>query len=220
MRRRINGAMLEWRPLDAPESAWRTDAATCTGRVWVRYRDASGTLRFRRQVEILPATARIEMARIGASAGRRVSSVSLGCLLFGSPYQRWQVAISNRDSLTVALSSTVLPRQDYRSPSLAPISMARWSFSDVDIAIPSPRCGLRPCRAGVTPRERVALGRLAALQAVVHTPTGGGRFHLEGRVRTHTSVSSNRSCGNLCIPPATNRSNLHCTACRNGSPRC
>jgi hypothetical protein len=44
--RRVVGATLEWRPMDAPESAWRTDAAACTGRVWLRYRDTSGTLRF------------------------------------------------------------------------------------------------------------------------------------------------------------------------------
>jgi hypothetical protein len=50
---------------------------------------------------------------------RRVSSVSLGCLLFGSPYQRWRVVISSRALLIVALRSTVLPKQDYRSPSLA-----------------------------------------------------------------------------------------------------
>lgn len=68
MPRRIVGATLEWRPLDAPESAWRTNAAACAGKVWIRYRDASGTLRFRRQVEILPATTRVEMVRVGASA--------------------------------------------------------------------------------------------------------------------------------------------------------
>ena len=36
-------------------------------RVWIRYRDASGALRFRRQVEVVPATTRMEMARVGAS---------------------------------------------------------------------------------------------------------------------------------------------------------
>ena len=67
MPRRVAGATLEWRPLDAPGSAWRTDTAVCAGKVWVRYRDSSGALRFRRQTEVLPATTRIEMVRVGAS---------------------------------------------------------------------------------------------------------------------------------------------------------
>jgi hypothetical protein len=58
--RRIAAARLEWRSLDAPESAWRRDAAACAGKVWVQYRDITGALRFRRQVEIVPATTRTE----------------------------------------------------------------------------------------------------------------------------------------------------------------
>jgi hypothetical protein len=68
VRRRIDSAMLEWRPLDAPESAWRRDATACAGKIWMRYRDTSGALRFRRQVEVVPATTCIELIRIGASA--------------------------------------------------------------------------------------------------------------------------------------------------------
>jgi len=191
MRRRINGAMLEWRPLDAPESAWRTDAATCAGRVWVRYRDASGTLRFRRQVEILPATAHIEMARIGASAeeagiirltGLPAVRVTIpevaGCHFQSRPVDSGvEVDCFARAGLPVTQFSADLRWPD--GPSLT-------------LILPFPRQGAAFVRVGqVLPhRERVALGRLAALQAVVHTPTGGGRFHLEGRVRTHTSVSS------------------------------
>lgn len=59
------------------------------------------------------------------------------------------------------------------------------------LTVPFPRQGAAFVRAGqiLPPRERVALDRLAALHAVVHTPTGGGRFYLEGKVKTHTSAS-------------------------------
>ena len=191
MRRRINGAMLEWRPLDAPESAWRTDAATCTGRVWVRYRDANGTLRFRRQVEVLPATARIEMARIGASAEEagitRLTGLSAlrviipavaGCHFKSRPIDSdVELECFAQAGLTVTQFSADL----------------RWpNGSSLTLILPFPRQGAAFVRTGqVLPaRERVALGRLASIQAVVYTPAGGGRFRLEGRVNTRTSVGS------------------------------
>jgi hypothetical protein len=190
MRRRINGAMHEWRPLDAPESGWRTDAASCAGRVWVRYRDASGTLRFRRQVEVLPATARIEMARIGASAEEagiiRLTGVPAvwvtvpevaGCHFQPRPIDSGiEVDCFAQPGLPVTQFSADLRWPD--GPSLT-------------LTLPFPRQGAAFVRAGqvLPPRERVALGRLAALQAVVHTSTGGGRFSLAGRVNTRTSGS-------------------------------
>jgi len=190
MRRRINGAMLEWHPLDAPESAWRTDAATCAGRVWVRYRDASGTLRFRRQVEVLPATARIEMAQIGASAeeagiirltGLPAVRVTIpevaGCHFQSRPVDSGvEVNCFAQGGLPVTQFSVDL----------------RWpNGRSLTLILPFPRQGAAFIRGGqvLPPRERVALGRLAALQAVIHTPTGGGRFRLEGRVNTRTSGS-------------------------------
>jgi hypothetical protein len=61
----------------------------------------------------------------------------------------------------------------------------------LQLMLPFPRQGAAFVRAGqVLPAvERVPLDRLAAIQAVVHTPTGGSRFYLEGRVRTHSSTS-------------------------------
>ena len=59
------------------------------------------------------------------------------------------------------------------------------------LMLPFPRQGAAFVRAGqvLAPGERVPLGRLAAIQAVVHTPTGGSRFYLEGRVSTDTSAA-------------------------------
>jgi hypothetical protein len=187
---RINGAMLEWRPLNAPEGAWRTDAATCAGRVWIRYRDASGALRFRRQVEVLPATARIEIARIGASAEEagiirltglpavRVSVPEVaGCHFQVRPVDGGvEVDCFAQGGLPVTQFSADLRWPDGRS---------------LTLILPFPRQAAAFVRAGqvLSPRERVALGRLATLQAVVRAPTGGGRFRLEARVNTRTSGS-------------------------------
>ena len=189
VRRRIDAARLEWRPLDAPESAWRTDAAACAGKVWVRYRDTSGALRFRRQVEVVPATTRIALVRIGASAEEagiirltglpavRVTVPEVaGCHFQLRPVDGGvEIDCFAQASLPITQFNADLQWPDGRSLT-------------VDIAIPSPGGGLRPCRASVTPRERVALGRLAAIQAVVHTPSGGGRFYLEGKMKTRTSA--------------------------------
>ncbi len=191
MRRRINGAMLEWRPLDAPESAWRTDAATCTGRVWFRYRDSSGTLRFRRQVEVLPATARIEMVRIGASAEEA------GIIrLTGLPAVRVTIPEVAGCHFKSRLVDSGVELECFAQAGLTVTQFSadlRWpNGSSLTLILPFPRQGAAFVRAGqVLPaRERVALGRLASIQAVVHTPAGGGRFRLEGRVNTRTSASS------------------------------
>jgi hypothetical protein len=204
VRRQITGATLEWRPLDAPESAWRTDAAACAGRVWLRYRDASGTLRFRRQVEVVPATARIAMARVGASAAEagiirltglpavRVTVPEVaGCHFQPRPVDNGvDISCFAQASLPITQFSADLQWLDGRSLSLM---------------LPFPRQGAAFVRAGqvLPPSERVALGRLAAVQAVVHTPTGGGRFRLEGRLKTRTSVSGRQEL-RVSLPAASN----------------
>jgi hypothetical protein len=63
------------------------------------------------------------------------------------------------------------------------------------LMLPFPRQGAAFVRAGqVLPLgERVPLGRLAAIQAVIYTPTGGSRLSLEGRVRTRTPTSRHQA---------------------------
>jgi hypothetical protein len=188
--RRIDAVRLEWRLLDAPESAWRRDVAACAGKVWVRYRDTTGALRFRRQVEVVPSTARIEPVRIGTSAeeagiirliglqaGRVTVPEVAGCHFQPRPVDGG-VAI---DCFAQASLSVTQFNADLRWP----------DGRSLTLILPFPRQGAAFVRSGqVLPhRERVALGRLAAIQAVVHTPSGRGRFYLEGKVRARNLAS-------------------------------
>lgn len=188
--RRVPGATLEWRPLDAPESAWCTDAAVCAGRVWIRYRDTSGALRFRRQAEVLPVTTRMEMMRVGASA-REAGVIRLtglpavqvtvpeitGC--------HFQPRLVDHGIAIDCFAQAGLPITQFRAD-------LHWPDGrSLQLILPFPRQGAAFVRAGqvLPPGERVPLGRLAAIRTIVHTPTGGSRFYLEGRVRTQTSTS-------------------------------
>lgn len=188
--RRIHDATLEWRPLGAPENAWRTDAAACAGRVWIRYRDADG-VRFRRQVEVTPATTRMEIARVGA----RPSEAGI-IRLTGLPAGR--VTVPEREGCDFRIrpvaDGTAI---DCFAQAGLPITQFHADVQWLDgrsllLLLPFPRQGAAFVRAGQTlpSRERVALGRLAAIQAVIHTPAGGGRFSLEGSVRTRISGNS------------------------------
>ena len=188
--RRVAGATLEWRPLDAPESTWRMDAAACAGMVWIRYRDTSGALRLRRQVEVLPATTSVETMRVGASA-REAGVIRLT----GLPAVRvtvpevtdchFQPRVVEHGVVIDCFAQAGLPISQFGAD-------LHWPDGrSLRLMLPFPRQCAAFVRAGqVLPLgERVPLGRLAAIQAVVHTPTGGSRFYLEGRVRTHTSRS-------------------------------
>ena len=93
----------------------------------------------------------------------------------------------------------------------------------LQLMLPFPRQGAAFARVGqVLPAvERVPLDRLAAVQVVVHTPTGGSRFYLEGRVRnTYLNEPVTRQCGNLSRLPAVVVCALRCIVCRSGSPPC
>jgi hypothetical protein len=201
MPRRVAGATLEWRPLDAPESAWRTDTAACAGKVWVRYRDSGGALRFRRQTEVLPATARIEMVRVGASA-REPGIIRLT----GLPAVRVSVPEVTGCHFKPRLVDHGIAIDCFAEAGL-PITQfgadLHWPDGrSLQLMLPFPRQGAAFVRAGqVLPAvERVPLDRLAAIQAVVHTPTGGSRLYLEGRVRTHTSTSRYQAMRESLLP--------------------
>jgi hypothetical protein len=188
--RRVVGAALDWRPMDAPESAWRTDAAACAGRVWIRYRDTSGALRFRRQVEVLPATTHMEMTRIGTSINEAgiVRLTGLPAVRVTVPEVEgcyFELRLVDHGVLIECFAQAELPVTQF-------CAGLHWPDGrSLRLMLPFPRQGAAFVRAGqvLPPSERVALGRLAAIQAVIHTPTGRGRFRLEGKVRAHTAAS-------------------------------
>ena len=190
---RVTGATLEWRPLDAPDSAWRTEAAACAGNVWIRYRDASGALRLRRHVEVVPATTRMEMARVGANATEAgiIRLTGLPAVQVTVPEVEgchFQPRGVDQDVVIECFARAGLPVTQFGAD-------LHWPDGrSLRLMLPFPRQGAAFVRAGqmLLPGERVPLGRLAAVQAVVHTPTGGRRFYLEGRVSKHTSTSQHQ----------------------------
>src|SRR5262249_33648580 len=75
--------------------------------------------------------------------------------------------------------------------------------SSLRLLLPFPRQGAAFARAEqvLPPGERVPLGRLAAIQAVVHTPMGGSRFYLEGTLQTRTATRGHQELRE-CLPTA------------------
>jgi hypothetical protein len=183
--RRIAHGVLEWRPLNAPEGNWRRDAAVCAGRVWLRYRDASGALRFRRQSEVAPSTTRVDMVRIGAgtdTAGiiRLTGLAGARVIVPDVEHCRFQTRSIENGVEIVCFAQASLPVMQFQAN-------LQWSDGrSLALMLPFPRKMAVFVRAGqaLLPNERVALDRLAAIQAVARTPFGGRRLRLEGRIKT------------------------------------
>ena len=187
--RQVADGLFEWRPLYAPESDWCRDASACAGKVWVRYRDTHGALRFRRQVEVAPPTTRVEMARVGARA-EEAGIIRLS----GLPAVRVIVPEIADCQFSMRAVDDGVEIDCFAQASL-PVTQfsAELQWSDgrsLTLMLPFPRQGAAFVRAGqaLPPRERVVLGRLAAVQAVIQTPNIRERFYLEGRLRTHALV--------------------------------
>jgi hypothetical protein len=180
----IDHGALEWRPLNAPEGNWRQDAAVCAGRVWLRYRDASGALRFRRQAEVTPATTRVEMVRVGAGADaagmiRFTGLADARVIVPEIEHCQFQTR-SVEDGVEIdCFAQASLPVIQFQAD-------LKWPDGrSLSLMLPFPRKMAAFVRVGqaLPPNERVALARLAGIHAVARTPFGGGRFRLEGRTK-------------------------------------
>ena len=188
-RRRIDDGSLEWRPVNAPESDWHQNGPACAGKVWIRYRDANGALRFRRQVEVAPLTTRAEVVRVGTSVGeagvirltglprvRVIVPEIAGCQFRMRPVDDGvEIECLSQGGVETVQFNAILQWPDGR---------------ELTLTLPFPHTGAAFIRAGevLPPMERVALGRLAAIQAIVRTPAIGGRFHIEARLSTSAPV--------------------------------
>ena len=192
--RRVSDGLFEWRPVDAPESDWRQDASACAGKVWVRHRDTNGALRFRRQVEVVPPSTHIEMARVGARAEEA------GIIRFsGLPAVRVivpEMADCRFDTRTVDEGAEI---DCFAAREGLPVTQfdaeLQWPEGrSLTLMLPFPRRGAAFVRAGraLPSMERVALGRLADVKAVARAPSRRERFYLEGRLRTHVPLQSGR----------------------------
>lgn len=175
---------LEWRPIHATEGVWRTDTASCAGKVWIRYLDpGTGGLCFRRQVEVLPARARIDVARIGANSESGLIHLSglAGVAVSIPPQAGFRFRIeTHEDTVEIACSAdTGLAIMQF------PLEL-RWADGRfLKLILPFPCQGAAFVRGGevLSHKQPVALGRLGAIQAVAQSPQGGGGYWLEATVR-------------------------------------
>ncbi|MGH8865176.1 MAG: hypothetical protein ACREVZ_11140, partial [Burkholderiales bacterium] len=179
----INSA-LEWRPIHATEQLWRKDPASCVGKVWIRYLDPdTGSLRFRRLAEVLPAQARIEIVRIGVNAEPGCVRLSgLADAAVSIPQQsgcRFQIEAVDSAVEIACSAGTGLPITQFSLE-------LRWlDGRKLVLTLPFPCQGAAFVRGGevLSHDQPVALGRLGAIQAVAQSPQGGSGYWLEAIVR-------------------------------------
>ena len=191
--RRVSDGLFEWRPLYAPESDWRQDASACAGKVWVRYRDTSDALRFRRQVEVVPPSTHIEMARVGARAEeagiiRLSGSTAIQVTVPEIADCRFDTRVVDEGVEIDCFAQAGLPVTQFDAE-------IQWPDGrSLTLMLPFPRQGAAFVRAGqaLPSMERVALDRLAGIEAVARAPSRRERFYLEGRLRTHVPLQSGR----------------------------
>lgn len=182
--RRIEDGLLEWRPVNAPESDWRRDATACAGKVWIRHRDTDGALRFRRHVEVVPAATRVRMGRVGAQA-KEVGLIRLS----GLPGV--QVLVPSMDGCQFSVRPADEGDERIEIDCLGPSGLSVTQFDaelwwpdgrTLTLSLPFPRRGVAFVRGRqmLAPMEPVVLDKLASIKAVIQTPLAGQRFHLQG----------------------------------------
>lgn len=182
--RRIADGLLEWRPVNAPESDWRRDATACAGKVWIRHRDTDDALRFRRHVEVVPAVTRVRMDRVGAQA-KEAGLIRLS----GLPGV--QVLVPSMDGCQFSVRPADEGDEGIEIDCLGPSGLSVTQFDaelwwpdgrTLTLSLPFPRRGAAFIRGGqmLAPMEPVVLDKLASIEAVVQTPLAGERFHLQG----------------------------------------
>lgn len=174
---------VQWRPLHE-QGAWRDGETGCRGRVWLRLMEADSNVeRFRRQVDVVPKSFRIERTvgannRPGEYRLREVSGASLSSL--GEQVVEIQTVL---DGIKVSCP----PLQDVASEALR--LLLYWSSVDqLEISLPYPQRGAVFQFAGKTLPDHsvVPLGRLGGLQLFLQDQANSGRFTLDAQLEGST----------------------------------
>lgn len=176
-KKRFLTALIQWRPAIAG-THWRDGDAHALGRIWLRLVDPdSGIERFRRQIDVVPRSFRLERAiTSGATPGTYRMCPLSGGQLQALPGQSVHVTSRGEDALVECPS---LPGK-----TLPPIQLnLLWPGAvAVPLVLPYPQRGAVFQLAG-RPLQRddlVPLDRLGGLQLILQDPTGGSRFWLDG----------------------------------------
>ncbi|MGZ8217125.1 STY4851/ECs_5259 family protein [Methylomagnum sp.] len=174
---------LEWRSLSAPNAAWSRDLTACAGEVWIRAFDPeTQSLRMRRQAEVLPCGASVEILQIGDPAKPGVMHLAglRGAMLAVLPQAGCRIDVESVDNAWQihCSANSGLPITQF------PLEL-RWPTGQkLTLLLPFPCRGAAFARGGkVLGDGPVALGRLGAVQAVAQSPGGGNGFWLEATVK-------------------------------------
>lgn len=178
-----SGTSLEWRPSSLLDAPWSRDFTACAGEVWIRAFDPeSQSLRMRRQAQVLPAGASVEILRIGGRAEPGLIRLSglRGASLFIPPQSGCRIeAESSVGAWEIRCTAdSGLPITQF------PLEL-RWPEGrKLTLLLPFPCQGAAFARGGevLDGGRTVALGRLGAVEAVAQSPGGGG-FWLEATVK-------------------------------------
>jgi len=182
-RRPVNGRC-EWRAVGG-NSPWRRDAAAA-GLVWLRFLDAQGAERYRRQVAVVPRDFHIERA---IAQGKRCGSYRFSGLQGG------QLSVRPLEGVVIDPTETGQDQAAVSCPALAGTSLplldlkVHWSGAPpVHLSLPYPQRGAAFLMGNriLPPGAAVPLERCGGLRLVVMDPDSKGHFNLEGElVGTH-----------------------------------
>ena len=174
-RHRASGK-IQWRPLHS-QGVWREDTAECRGRIWLRLMETdSNAERFRRQVDVVPKSFRIErmVGTNNRSGEYRLCGVN-GASLSSSERQTVDIQAAWNE-----IKIRCPPLQN-AVPEALRLSLYWSSVEQLEMVLPYPQRGAIFQLAGSTLANRaiVPLGRLGGLQLFLQDQSDSSRFILD-----------------------------------------
>lgn len=192
--KRIAGrsGLLEWRPVNAPNANWSKDFLVCTGTVWLRGLDPNTqSLVFRRQANVLPASARVEIIKIGSHTepGRIQLSGLKNASCYLPPQPDCTITLEQQGDTQEILCFADSQLQLTQFP----LELCWPGCQKLTLILPFPCEGAAFVQGGqvIGKGQTIALGRLGAITAVAQSPNNG-KFWLEATVKSDEVSSIQR----------------------------
>lgn len=171
---------MQWRPM-LEGGMWRDFGYDCAGRVWLRLTNAmSGVERFRRQVDVLPRTFRIE-STIGLDTTK--GEYRFYGLAGGSLHIDPNIAASTGMTVDALGDCTAIRCPVLQTHSLPKLIVSLlWPSGKVELCLPYPQRGAVFQLAGqlLQRNDCIPLARIGGLRLILQDQAGGKRFWLDG----------------------------------------
>jgi hypothetical protein len=167
---------IQWRPLHS-QGAWREGDAECRGRVWIRLMETdSGAERFRRQVDIVPKSFRIERSIGTNNHSGEYQLLEIGNASLASLGDQ----VINIQSAWNAIKVTC-PVLEQIAPEPLKLLLHWSSVDELEIVLPYPQRGAVFQLVGKTLAafSIVPLGRLGGLQLFLQDQSDSSQFTLD-----------------------------------------